>query len=195
MTEINEYKRPDEDGYELWLRYNLIDDAELLETYRQKIQQIVFQPNTPTLQVAYDELLRGLSGLLGQETPTNTGDQSVRTLFCSTNPPEAFDAPFGVDEVGDEGFVISSDANKIVIIANTDIGVLYGVFHFLRLLQTHQALDDLHIVSAPKIKLRMLNHWDNRDGTIERGYAGYSLWDWHKLPHYVEPRYTDYAGS
>jgi alpha-glucuronidase len=39
----------------------------------------------------------------------------------------------------------------------------------------------------------MLNHWDNLDRTIERGYAGFSLWDWHKLPHYVEPRYKDYA--
>lgn len=192
MSEI-ENRRPDEDGYELWLRYQLIDEAALLESYRNIIQQVVFHPNTPTLQVAYEELLSGLSGLLGQSIPTNSDDSSIPTLFCSMNPPEAFDAPFGVDEAGDEGFVIASDPNKIVIIANTDIGVLYGVFHFLRLLQTHQSLDNLHIVSAPKIKLRMLNHWDNLDGTIERGYAGYSLWDWHKLPHYVEPRYTDYA--
>ena len=39
----------------------------------------------------------------------------------------------------------------------------------------------------------MLNHWDNLDRTVERGYAGFSLWDWHKLPDYLDPRYTDYA--
>ena len=39
----------------------------------------------------------------------------------------------------------------------------------------------------------MLNHWDNLDRTVERGYAGFSLWDWHKLPDYLSPRYTDYA--
>ncbi len=39
----------------------------------------------------------------------------------------------------------------------------------------------------------MLDHWDNLDGTIERGYAGHSLWDWHKLPDYLSPRYEDYA--
>src|SRR5690606_4301520 len=52
---------------------------------------------------------------------------------------------------------------------------------------------DLHVVSAPRIRLRMLNHWDNLDRTVERGYAGFSLWDWHKLPDYLDPRYTDYA--
>jgi alpha-glucuronidase len=39
----------------------------------------------------------------------------------------------------------------------------------------------------------VLNHWDNLDRTVERGYAGFSLWDWHKLPDYLDPRYTDYA--
>ena len=39
----------------------------------------------------------------------------------------------------------------------------------------------------------MLNHWDNLDRTVERGYAGFSLWDWHKLPDYIDPRYFDYA--
>ncbi len=100
-------------------------------------------------------------------------------------------------QVGDEGFVILSrpiDGRKCIIIAaNTDTGVLYGVFHFLRLLQTHRPLHDLNVASAPKIKLRMLNHWDNLDRTVERGYAGFSLWDWHKLPDYLSPQYKDYA--
>ena len=41
--------------------------------------------------------------------------------------------------------------------------------------------------------MRLLNHWDNLDGSIERGYAGASIWDWQKLPDYLDPRYTDYA--
>jgi alpha-glucuronidase len=70
---------------------------------------------------------------------------------------------------------------------------LYGVFHFLRLLQTNQSIENLNIVSVPKLKLRMLNHWDNLNRTVERGYAGFSLWDWHKLPGYIDKRYIDYA--
>ncbi len=80
-----------------------------------------------------------------------------------------------------------------MIAANRDVGVLYGVFAFLRHLQMHQPLADLRIVSQPKTEYRMLFHWDNLDRTIERGYAGFSLWDWHKLPDYLDPRYTDYA--
>ena len=71
--------------------------------------------------------------------------------------------------------------------------MLYGAFHFLRLVQTRQTLEALDIVSKPRTHIRVLNHWDNLDGHVERGYAGQSIWDWHKLPDYLDPRYTDYA--
>ena len=81
----------------------------------------------------------------------------------------------------------------IAIAARTDVGVLYGVFHYLRLIQTNQSLDKLYIQENPKLKYRVLNHWDNLNGTVERGYAGYSIWNWERLPSYKEQRYTDYA--
>src|SRR5215217_3708618 len=62
-------------------------------------------------------------------------------------------------KIGEEGFIIRKlNGNKIIITANTDIGILYGVFHFLRLLQTNQNLQQLSVISSPKIKLRILNH-------------------------------------
>jgi len=73
------------------------------------------------------------------------------------------------------------------------VGVLRGSFALLRHLQTHRALADLPSSSAPKIKRRLLNHWDNMDGSVERGYAGRSLWDWTTLPGTISPRYKDYA--
>ncbi|MBN2212081.1 MAG: hypothetical protein JW709_11855, partial [Sedimentisphaerales bacterium] len=81
----------------------------------------------------------------------------------------------------------------VVITAGTDVGTLYGVFHFLRLLQTHQPLDNLEIRQTPRIQRRMLNHWDNIKGSIEQGFAGRSLWRWEDLPDTLDPRYTDYA--
>ncbi|HKC35325.1 MAG TPA: alpha-glucuronidase, partial [Chitinophagaceae bacterium] len=80
-----------------------------------------------------------------------------------------------------------------IITANTDVGVLYGVFHFLRLMQTQRPVINLTIISSPKIKLRFLDHWDNLNRTVERGYAGFSIWDWHKLPDLIDKRYIDYA--
>jgi alpha-glucuronidase len=70
---------------------------------------------------------------------------------------------------------------------------LYGSFHLLRLLQTNEPIASLHIVSSPRLKLRLLNHWDNLNRTVERGYAGFSIWNWHTLPGYIDQRYIDYA--
>ena len=105
--------------------------------------------------------------------------------------------PLSLERAGREGFVIRSvvinQQPATVIAANSDVGVLYGAFHFLRLIQTRQPLTALDIVSQPRTQIRVLNHWDNLDRHVERGYAGQSIWDWHKLPAYLDPRYTDYA--
>jgi alpha-glucuronidase len=77
--------------------------------------------------------------------------------------------------------------------AGTDHGLLYGSFAYLRRIQTRRPLTHLHLTERPKIDLRMLDHWDNPDGSIERGYAGRSLWDWAHLPGTIDPRLTDYA--
>jgi alpha-glucuronidase len=105
--------------------------------------------------------------------------------------------PLALERAGAEGYVIRSIAVNghaaTVIAANSDTGVLYGAFHFLRLLQTGQGLRSLDLVSQPRTKIRVLDHWDNLDRHVERGYAGQSIWDWHKLPGWLDPRYTDYA--
>src|SRR5204863_3502114 len=102
-----------------------------------------------------------------------------------------------IKDLGEEGFVIYTSVEngktRTMITANTDIGLLYGVFHFLRLLQTQQNISQLNITSTPKLKLRLLNHWDNLNRTVERGYAGFSIWNWHTLPGYIDQRYIDYA--
>ena len=84
--------------------------------------------------------------------------------------------------------------NVIVITANTDIGVLYGVFHFLTFVtNTTKHITAFNYQHLLKFKLRILNHWDNLNRTVERGYAGISIWNWHTLPGYIDQRYIDYA--
>jgi alpha-glucuronidase len=60
-------------------------------------------------------------------------------------------------------------------------------------MQTLQPLDNLDVSQKPRLKLRVLDHWDNLDGSIERGYAGRSLWNWKALPDTVDQRLRDYA--
>src|SRR4029078_7849330 len=100
-------------------------------------------------------------------------------------------------KIGQEGFIIRNararDRSAIAIVAEGEIGALYGAYHFLRLLQTGQPIDRLNIVEQPALQLRLMTHWDNPNGTIERGYAGRSLWQWDELPEKLSPRYADYA--
>lgn len=190
-----------EDGYELWLRYPTVSDAATLERYRKAVSCVLVEGSSPTLTAAAGELRRGLSGLFGREVPARCESGRDGRLLAGTpkGSPRvaALDIAAELGRAGSEGFVIRTATiqgrRATVIAANSDVGVLYGAFHFLRLLQTRQPVDALAVVSAPRLAHRLLNHWDNLDRTVERGYAGFSLWDWHKLPDYLDPRYTDYA--
>jgi alpha-glucuronidase len=187
-----------EDGYELWLRYRPVETA-WLEPYRGAVTHIVVEGSTPTLDAARLELVRGLSGLLGIGLPIERGVTGPGALVIGTPRSSPLVAGLKLDlgPAGPEGYLIRTlsiaGTPATVIAANEDIGVLYGTFYFLRLLQTRQSLDRLDVSDAPLLRHRMLNHWDNLDRHVERGYAGASIWDWHRLPDYLDPRYTDYA--
>lgn len=188
-----------EDGYELWLRYKPLPAAEA-RAYRKDARQIVTGPQAgETIALAREELVRGISGLLGRAPTASTrlaGDGAI-ILGTPQDAPEIAALDLPLDRTGAEGYVIRSvrinGRRAIVIAANEEIGALYGAFHLLRLMQTLQSLDALDIAERPAIERRLLNHWDNLDRTVERGYAGQSIWDWHKLPDYIDPRYRDYA--
>ncbi|MBP2614996.1 alpha-glucuronidase [Chryseobacterium jejuense] len=92
-----------------------------------------------------------------------------------------------------DGYRIVSTPDKIVISAGKEIGLLYGVYHILRLQQTKADLSHLNSIEKPSYDVRILDHWDNLDGSIERGYAGRSLWKWEDLPGKISPRYEEYA--
>jgi len=190
-----------EDGYRLWLRYDKISDKTLLQEYSKQISSLYIEGNSSTILAAKEELKNGLSGLLGKNIPEVNFIKSDGTViianYRNSDLLKKLNISSNVANLGNEGFLIlSATVNKkksIVITANSDIGVLYGTFHFLKMLQTNQPIVNLNFSSSPKIKIRVLNHWDNLDRFVERGYAGFSIWDWHKLPDYIYPQYKYYA--
>jgi alpha-glucuronidase len=97
------------------------------------------------------------------------------------------------DSLGEEGFCISSNNKEIILSAKSPIGLLYGAFDLLRLQATDKNINNINIREIPYYSLRILDHWDNLDGSIERGYAGKSLWEWKKLPNNISNRYKEYA--
>ena len=185
-----------EDGAELWLRYRPLPHAA-----RQQLQgraRAIVAPAlaSPTAQAAVTELQRGVAGMAGREPAlSQTIKPAALVLATPASLPELAGLP--LQALGAEGWLLRSTRlqgrDVTLIAANTDIGLLYGSFAWLRAAQTGADLARLDMRSAPKIALRLLNHWDNLDRTVERGYAGQSLWDWWKLPDIRAARYTDYA--
>ncbi len=79
----------------------------------------------------------------------------------------------------DDGFALSGSEDSIVVRARRDIGLLYGAFDVLRRQVTQGGISPVE--QHPTFRLRLLNHWDNIDGSIERGYAGKSIFEWFHL--------------
>ena len=186
-----------EDGYRLWLRYDRITTNNLLQQYKSQIQSVQFIGSGSTTEAAKLELMNGLEGLIGKVAESKSiGNASVIVFLKKNSRGISIPSKINYYQLGNEGFAIAASNNsqrQLFITANTEVGILYGVFHFLRLIQTQKSLQNLFIVSVPKIQNRILNHWDNLNRHVERGYAGISIWNWHTLPGYIDQRYIDYA--
>ncbi|SEO23336.1 alpha-glucuronidase family glycosyl hydrolase [Mucilaginibacter sp. OK283] len=186
-----------DDGYKLWLGYNKIANRAAVAVYKQQLKYMIFPAESDQLKAAKAELTKGLEGMLSMhlaDTKTIAGGQ---TIIIGTPQSLKGLAVVVADSVGSEGYLIKTalinQKKCILITANTDVGVLYGVFNFLKLLQTRQPINNLSITDRPRITYRVLDHWDNLNRTVERGYAGSSIWNWHKLPGIIDQRYIDYA--
>lgn len=187
------------DGYKLWLGYQKVNVPALLKQYNQCISGIVTKGHSATLKIAEDELRMALEIMLDKKIPDFNAVENNAILIGTAESSEEINKLLvsGNFKLGNEGFAIQSrkinNITTTVIAAHSDIGVLYGVFAFIQLIQTHQPVSNLSITSVPKIKNRILNHWDNLNRSVERGYAGISIWNWHTLPCYIDQRYIDYA--
>ncbi|WP_136258047.1 alpha-glucuronidase family glycosyl hydrolase [Rhodanobacter lindaniclasticus] len=187
-----------EDGYELWLRYHPLP-AAAAAAYRNQAGQLIVGKATSTQAATRSELLRGLGGLLGTPPPLSAEVTRDGAIVAGTPSSSALIASLHLDtrDLGSEGYLVRSmrvNGHAATVIAgNTDIGVLYGAFRFLRLLQIGRPAGTLDLRDTPRMQLRVLDHWDDLDRHVERGYAGQSLWNWWTLPDDLDPRYTDYA--
>lgn len=170
-----------DDGYRLWLKYDLIQNQSLKTSYSKYFNNLKCEwPETPTITVAKNELKLAAKGLLDIRKFGNNQNSFGIILKKDRSLPSDL---LRVRRIG----------TKVVISASTELGILYSVFAFLRAVQSGENIENLNIADSPKVNIRMLNHWDNVLGTIERGYAGASLWKWYELPETIDPRYIDYA--
>lgn len=188
------------EGYDLWMGYSKAEEPRLSE-YLELSKSIYLEDGNQILETVRGELVNGLGKILGRKAEFANSQDRASTLIIakkeSLDPTLREKLTTDFDQLKKDGFILKEmgwDGKEVTVIsANEDIGILYGVYRILHLMQTEQSLAEIHLVDSPKINLRMLNHWDNLDRSVERGYAGFSLWNWQKLPEYIDPRYIDYA--
>ncbi|WP_229217378.1 alpha-glucuronidase family glycosyl hydrolase [Massilia forsythiae] len=199
----------DEDGYELWLRYRPLPATARAQLQDSAAAIVTLAPDSPTVRAARAELQRGLAGLLGRTPATPAAAIAATRLAAGSvvlaraaDLPPSFAGQARLRALGPEGYLVQRtrlrDADVILIAANADTGLLYGSFAWLRALQTGTGAADrdlarIELASSPALPRRILDHWDNLDRTVERGYAGESIWNWWELPDVIDPRTTDYA--
>jgi len=129
---------------------------------------IVLNDSTPTLKLINDEL-----------SQFNLSDTVCFKLD-------------GDSTLGNEGFELSVSNKTVTAHGNSDVALLYATFELMRQQNTDAAVVT-PTSQVPSYELRMLNHWDNMDGTVERGYAGKSLWHWNGITDADVQRYKEYA--
>jgi len=169
-----------ETGQEAWLRYAPLDPAASAK-YSSLPRLIVRVGDSPVLASAEQELTRGLRGRLGVQfrVTTTLPREPVILLGTLSQVAEFLPGLHLPQWLSPDGYWFAQTKvngfTGFVIAAQNDSGVLYGVFAFLSKIARAESLKSLNEVQVPANTVRMVDQWDNLDGTIERGYAGASL--------------------
>jgi alpha-glucuronidase len=171
-----------ETGHDAWLRYAPIPAEVARARYASMPGTVVALGDSLVVRTARDELVRGVGSMFGRRLITTTdvsarGSAIVLGTLASTRA--ALPGLVVPESIGPDGFWLRSTTERgrplIVIAGQDERGVLYGTFALLRLLALQEDVSALDERQAPAARQRWVNEWDNLDGTIERGYAGSSI--------------------
>lgn len=170
-----------ETGYDAWLRYIPITEPAIRQSYERLPPSVVAIDQSPVLLSAQNELVRAIKGMLGRTLREGgmlseddafvliTAD-SIRSVFRNITIPK---------ELTNDGYWLKTATIKrqklVLVVGGNDRGTLYGTFAFIRKMALHEPLEYLDEVHNPYAPIRWVNEWDNLDGSIERGYAGRSI--------------------
>lgn len=165
-----------------WLRLDGIKDSSFQKKYRRCLESVYCKADTRLAKTALNELLSGLTRLTGSSPKVVDDPESSCIILSILAFDKEIDSALATNEIAKlqpEGFLIKAvkdnKGSKIYITAKTDKGLLYGVFRFLLYLDQQKEIGKLHLLENPKNPIRMINQWDNLDGSIERGYTGRSI--------------------
>ena len=196
---------------QLWLKYSEKKDCgngALLWAYHLA----GFDQDNSVVKSALGELRAGVRGMLGQEIRLWQGNEAkgvgLEKSPSGMQDAESTNAEISADkapadgclilekvpvgEIHPEGYSLVEESGSLRLRAVEEKGLLYGVFHLLRSISGERSLKGIRELHNPSNPLRMYNHWDNMDGSIERGYSGQSFF-FENNNVVVDGRTRDYA--
>lgn len=172
---------------QLWLEYKKVN-GKGNEAYVRNVSLGGFDAEQPVIKNALQELVKGVQGMLSREVlvlgPSQKETAEIPTLRIVKQTTTASDL--------EGGYRLVEKSGSLTLLAGEETGVLYGVFHILRMIATETSLCGTKIQQSPSQPLRMMNHWDNMDGSIERGYSGRSFY-FKNNEFFIDERTRDYA--
>lgn len=166
--------------YDCWLRYNKQLSFSNKEGYEKFCENIFVKEDNQVVETALNELDFAVKKVLNVKPSILRKMPSFPHIFIGTSKAAFKQYNVKVDnELVHEGYTImkldQNDCEAILIIGNDTNGVIYGVFSFIKSMLSGKSLQEALLIDAPKNQLRMINHWDNISGDIERGYSGKSF--------------------
>jgi alpha-glucuronidase len=144
----------------MWLEYHKVSDLET--RYSLKVEG--FSRDDRIITSAAHELSLGLKKMTGIELILSDAAEGSRSLTIKKDL-----------SVRPEGYILKGDGENVQILASDERGALYGAFALLRAVACGRDVSAIDESASPSNPLRMMNHWDNMDGSIERGYSGESF--------------------
>ncbi|HEY2117762.1 MAG TPA: alpha-glucuronidase family glycosyl hydrolase [Candidatus Acidoferrum sp.] len=162
-----------------WLRYIPLSEKDAAK-YSSLPRAVVHLGDAPIIISAQQELIRGLHGMLGDEFhSSNSTNTPVLLIGTADSLGTIFKDSFWPLNISGDGYwvgrTVLGGKETFLISSKTDRGVLYGVFAFLNKVARGESLNALIDAQNSANSIRMIDQWDNLDGTIERGYAGPSI--------------------
>lgn len=181
-----------------WLNYHDVDGY----CDKQLLQNICLCDSGNHLGVITDnaknELTTALKGMLNIEVKLQTINAKQQlssvhnSIILGLCEDETIHDKASMYQLSEEGYIIKQEDNNLYLLGKTEKGILYGVFDLIRQIASGKSIVGLLCIENPMNPLRMLNHWDNMDGSIERGYSGNSFF-FENEEVIVNDRTKDYA--
>ncbi|HHU19274.1 MAG TPA: alpha-glucuronidase [Bacilli bacterium] len=152
-------------SYRAWLQYEQIENQDYVSKIKPFVQHVA-------VDLACDEIID--NALIEWQTGLSSMLQINASIIKDGSIDKGLILKLDQD-YQEDAYVIQASGDRLILTGGSSRAILYGIFHILRLIQQQEALAGLTIKETPKNKVRMINHWDDMDGSVERGYAGKSF--------------------